>query len=99
MKASMKRTGGVRRYVILNRCRQQQRLVARVTLDIRHARSIRRAAARGNRARDFSHGLVRVQEWRRWAGTYRLILRCVPGFLAGAKLCFEAKPTALLKAK
>ena len=51
----------VRRYVILNRCRKQQRLVARVTLDIRHARSIRRSAARRNHRRDFSHSLERFR--------------------------------------
>lgn len=58
----MKRTGLSGRYVILNRCRQQQRLVARVTLDIRHACSIRRSADRRNRRRDFSHGLDPLKE-------------------------------------
>ncbi|MES3150890.1 hypothetical protein [Sphingomonas faeni] len=31
----------IRRHIILDRCRQQQRLIARMTLDVRHDHSIR----------------------------------------------------------
>jgi hypothetical protein len=41
------------RQIVLDRCRQQQRLLARMTLNVRHGHSIRLSAIRWNQSASF----------------------------------------------
>jgi len=56
----------IRRHIVLYRCRQQQRLVARITLDVRHDHSIRRSAILWNRSASFRTAWI---EFRQWPGS------------------------------